>query len=235
MDSKEIIIKAENISKIYKSGEIETIALKRTNFNVYRGEFISIIGPSGAGKSTLLYQLGLLDSPSEGYILLNEVNTTKLSEPEKTALRLDKLGYVFQNYSLLPELNAIDNIKIILIMQGMRAGAAKSKAMQVLDRMGLKNRAKHFPGQLSGGEQQRVSIARAIAHNPDILFADEPTANLDSAASQIIIDYLKELNEAGQTIIMVTHEKQFSDQAKRKIEMKDGHIITDVKITPIDI
>jgi len=225
------MIEAKGLSRTYTTGEVSTYALRDTNLSINKGEFIAITGHSGAGKSTLLYQLGLLDAPSTGTVFLDGIDTSVLSHKKRTQFRLTKLGYIFQNYSLMPELNAVDNVRLLLLMQGVSARDASYKAREVLDRVGLSSRTEHFPSQLSGGEQQRVSIARAIAHDPIIIFADEPTANLDSKTSQVVIDYLKELNEGGQTIVMVTHEQRFSKQAKRLITMEDGYIIDDLHTT----
>ena len=221
------MIKAVNLARSYRVGEVTIDALRPTSIEVAQGEFVAITGPSGAGKSTLLYQLGLLDNPSEGTVFIEDADTSLLSEAEKTKIRLNKLGYVFQDYSLLPELSAHDNVAVLLLMLGMSKKEAYEKAAAVLERLGLGARKDNFPSQLSGGEQQRVSIARAVAHDPVALLADEPTANLDSQTSQQVINYLFELNRNGQTILMVTHEQEYSERARRIITLRDGAIVSD--------
>jgi putative ABC transport system ATP-binding protein len=190
---------------------------------------VAIIGPSGAGKSTLLYQISLLDEPTGGEIELNNLTVTNLSQKEKTKIRLDELGYVFQDYALLPELTAIENVMLPLVMQGLDKTKAKELAASALDEVGLKDKYSFVPSKLSGGQQQRVSIARAISHNPHILFADEPTANLDSANSKLVMESFVKLNKTGQTIIMVTHEKEYAQMASRIIALRDGKIESDIK------
>lgn len=213
--------------KTYGTGELELTVLRDLSFSIDEGDFVAIVGPSGAGKSTLLYQLSLLDDPTSGEIRLGDIETSRFSEAEKTAFRLHNLGYVFQDYALLPELNALENVALPMLMQGMALSAAEEKARRALDRMGLGDRERNLPSQLSGGQQQRVSIARAIAHEPRILFADEPTANLDSASARPVIESFLELHREGQTIIMVTHEEEYAAMAHRIITLKDGMIVSD--------
>ena len=222
------MIRAEKLTKTFGTGELTVVALKHFDAEIKRGEFVAIIGPSGAGKSTLLYQLSLLDDPTEGEVYLDGVNTGSLDEVEKTSFRLHKLGYVFQDYALLPELTAIENVALPMLMQGLSHTDAFKKAEYALSRLALSDKHKNLPGQLSGGQQQRVSIARAIAHEPQILFADEPTANLDSTNARPVMDAFLELNRGGQTIVMVTHEEEYASKASRVISLKDGEIISDV-------
>ena len=217
----------KNLTRSFKDGPIETRVLKGIDLSVPDGEFIAIMGRSGAGKSTLLYQLSLLDEPTSGEIRINGKETHLMSEHEKMLFRLAKFGYVFQDYALLPELTAIENVALPLYMQGVSKSAAEAKAAEALSRVGLGSRLNNLPSQLSGGEQQRVSISRAIAHTPDILFADEPTANLDLESSAIVMNIFKELHAGGQTIIMVTHEEEFSLFAERIIKIDDGKIVSD--------
>lgn len=223
------MIETRNIEKTYVNGPLQQTVLKNINLTIHEGEFISIMGPSGAGKSTLLYQLGLLDHPTSGEIIIDGINTEKLTHDERTNFRLHKLGFVFQDYALLPELTAIENVSITLFMQGVPQAEADKMSAEALTNVGLGGRLHHLPSQLSGGEQQRVSVARAIAHNPKILFADEPTANLDSERSLEIMDIFRKLNKAGQTIIMVTHEPEFATFTERTVNLKDGSIVSDIK------
>ena len=218
------MIDAHDITRVFKKGTVETHALRGVSLEVTDGEFVAIVGKSGAGKSTLLYQLSLLDTPSSGTIIINETDALTLKGGARTTFRLNYLGYVFQDYALLPELTAEENILLPLMMQGFSASDARARAVEVLTRLGLEARTTWRPSQLSGGEQQRVSVARAIAHSPLILFADEPTANLDSVTSKVLLEYLEELNKAGQTIVMVTHELEYAQRAHRIIEMSDGVI-----------
>ncbi len=219
------MIEAKNITKKFKIGTAETTILKGVNLTVDSGEFVSIMGRSGAGKSTLLYQLGLLDHQNDGVITINGVNTTNLSSNQRVHFRLMELGYVFQDYAILPELTAVENTMVPLLMQGYSQKQAKKIALEALEKMGLEHKKDNVPGQLSGGEQQRVSIARAIAHKPKILFADEPTANLDSETGLAVIKIFLELHKEGQTIIMVTHEPEYGNMTERIIRLSDGQII----------
>lgn len=223
------MIRASKLFKKYGTGELELTVLKDINLEIQTGEFVAIIGPSGAGKSTLLYQISLLDIPSSGQIIIDDIDTSTLGETEKTSLRLHKLGYVFQDYALLPELTALENVALPMIMQGLTKKAAYEKANKALGRVGLDDKLPNLPSQLSGGQQQRVSIARAIAHDPHILFADEPTANLDSASSDMVMQSFLKLHADGQTIIMVTHEEEFANKARRVITLRDGIIVSDIK------
>jgi len=223
------MIIAKNLIKKYGKGELELTVLRDLNLEIKEGEFVAIVGPSGAGKSTLLYQLSLLDEPTGGEIFIDKIRTSELSIAEKTSLRLNKLGFVFQDYALLPELTSAENVALPMIMQGMTKSDAMKKAEQALARIDLAQKKNNLPSQLSGGQQQRVSIARAIAHDPHILFADEPTANLDSISARPVMEAFLNLHKEGQTIIMVTHEEEYASQAHRVISLKDGQIISDTK------
>ena len=226
MTKKPLMIHAEGITKSFTDGSTVTQVLKGIDLSVKTGEFVAVMGRSGAGKSTLLYQLSLLDSPTSGTISLDSVIVDTLSNSEKTRFRLQKLGYVFQDYSLLPELTALENIMVPLLMQGVSKKESRTRAEVALSSVGLVERANNLPPELSGGEQQRVSIARAITHKPKIIFADEPTANLDSFSSRLVMDIFKKLNkEDGLTIVMVTHEEEYGKMADRIIKLSDGLVV----------
>lgn len=220
------IIKATQIKKSFTDGQTVTEVLKGIDLEVNEGEFVAIMGRSGAGKSTLLYQLSLLDTPTSGSISLDGHTVDNLSTREKTKFRLHTLGYVFQDYSLLPELTAEENIMVPLLMQGLSRDTARKRAQEVLKSVNLEHRKDNTPAELSGGEQQRVSIARAITHKPKILFADEPTANLDSFSSKIVMEIFERLNkEDGLTIVMVTHELEYGKLADRIVKLSDGMVV----------
>lgn len=222
------MIVAKDLIKIFKSGSNETTVLKKLSFEIPHGQFVAITGRSGSGKSTLLYQLGLLDRPTSGALTIHGTNVIQMSSEERTDFRLHELGYIFQDYALVPVLTAMENVMVPLLMQGETQKAAEEKSTQALDRMGIIDKINSLPSQLSGGQQQRVSIARAIAHNPKIIFADEPTANLDSETSETVLKAFSEINKTGQTIIMVTHERDYAKLADRVITLSDGNIISDV-------
>jgi putative ABC transport system ATP-binding protein len=224
------MIEVKKLNKIYQIGEIKNHVLKDIDLEIESGEFVSIVGKSGAGKSTLLYQLSLLDTPTSGDIIYEGKNTSEFNKNKRVAFRLNELGYIFQDYALLPELTATENVILPLLMLGQEKDRAIKTAQKTLAKLGLKDRVDNLPSQLSGGEQQRVSIARAIAQEPKILFADEPTANLDIATSEEVLKILTELNKNGQTIVMITHEIEYADLAKRKITLSDGKIISDKKL-----
>jgi len=222
------MIEAKNLSKIFQSGDSQIIAINNLTFSVPQGQFLAVTGKSGSGKSTLLYQLGLLDIPTSGEVFIDGTEYTKESENARTLSRLNDLGYIFQDYAILPSLTALENTMLPLLMQGYDKKEAKELAKKALDKVGLLDRMNNLPSGLSGGQQQRVSIARAISHDPKIIFADEPTANLDSETSSHVMDAFVKLNKEGQTIIMVTHEKEYAELAHRVITMADGNIISDV-------
>lgn len=221
------MITIKNISKIFQSGEDEIRAVDDVSFAIPEGQFVAITGRSGSGKSTLLYQLGLLDRPTSGTITIDGIDVTALSDNDQTMLRLHTLGYIFQDYAILPTLTALENVMVPLLMQGIDQSTANKKAAAALARIGLGDRMHNLPGQLSGGQQQRVSIARAIGHDPKIVFADEPTANLDSETSESVLKAFLELNRDGQTIIMVTHEREYAALTHRIITLGDGKLIGD--------
>lgn len=223
------IINVKNLIKSFKSGDGELTVLNDISFSVEEGEFFSIIGRSGSGKSTLLYQLGLLDHPNSGSIFIDGVDVSALDLDERTDFRLRELGYVFQDYALVPELTAIENTVAPLLMQGIERDEAYAKAKAALEKVKLDSRLDNLPSKLSGGEQQRVSIARAIAHDPKIIFADEPTANLDSETADAVMKTFLDLNSNGQTIVMVTHEPEYARLTKRAVRLGDGKILADGK------
>ncbi len=216
------MIKAVNLKKTY-TGRVPTPALKGVSFEVKNKEFIAIMGRSGSGKSTLLHQLGLIDIPTEGQIFINETDVIKLSDSEKTKYRLQNLGYVFQEYALIAELTALENVYLPALALGNNHDGYIQRAKEMLEVVGLGERVDHYPNELSGGEQQRVAVARALINKPKILFADEPCANLDSISSKVILELFRKLNrELGQTIVMVTHEPEDEKFVDRVIWMKDG-------------
>ena len=220
------MLETKNIVKTYKSGDVETSVLKGVNFKANDGEFIAIMGRSGAGKSTLMYQMSLLDEPTSGEVIISGQQGGEMNEKEKAAFRLNKFGYVFQDYALLPELTALENVAIPLLMQGHEQKKAFFLATDALERVGLGKRLGNLPSQLSGGEQQRVSISRAIAHKPSVLFADEPTANLDRISSSMVMKIFEDLHRQGQTIIMVTHEEEYGRLAERVVYLDEGMVVS---------
>lgn len=222
------MIEAKNLTKIFKSGESKIIALNKLSFKVPEGQFLTITGKSGSGKSTLLYQLGLLDLPTSGEVFIDGLECTELHENMRTSARLNDLGYIFQDYAILPSLTALENTMVPLLMQGYSMAEAEKKSKIALEKVGILDRMNNLPSALSGGQQQRVSIARAIAHSPKIIFADEPTANLDSETSHQVIEAFVKLNQEGQTIVMVTHEDEYAKLAHRTITLSDGEIVSDV-------
>lgn len=227
------MIEVKNLVKTFKDGDRETRVLKGIDLKVGDGEFVAIMGRSGAGKSTFMYQISLLDEPTDGDVVIEGRSTREMSQGEEIKFRLEKFGYVFQDYALLPDLTAVENVMIPLLMQGMSAHEAGTVAAASLMRVNLGHRLHNLPSQLSGGEQQRVSIARAIAHKPKVLFADEPTANLDRQSSATVMELFKELHATGQTIIMVTHEEEYAKFAQRIIKLDEGKILSDVRQEPM--
>lgn len=222
------MITVQDITRIFTIGDNTLTALKKISFTVPSGQFLAITGMSGSGKSTLLYQLSLLDTPNQGIVTIDDIDTSILTSEKKISFRLKNLGYIFQDYAILPMLTAIENVMMPLLMQGIDERVAQKRAKDALMKVDLQDKLHNLPSQLSGGQQQRVSIARAIVHNPKILFADEPTANLDSESSKKILDIFLDLHRQGQTIIMVTHESEYAKLAQRNIELKDGIIINEV-------
>lgn len=219
------MLSAKNLTKIYKQGKIETPALIDVSFKIDTGEMIALMGKSGSGKSTLLHQLGLIDQPNSGKIIINNHEVINASEKNRSKLRLETLGYVFQEYALIPELTALENVYLPAMMLRKKRVDFKQKATELLELVGLGGRLKHLPRELSGGEQQRVAIARALINNPKIIFADEPTANLDSSSAAVVMDTLRNLNKKlGVSIIFVSHNPDDKKYADRIIYLKDGRL-----------
>ena len=223
------MIQIENLGKTFRTEEVETIALQDINLRIDDGEFVAIMGPSGCGKSTLLNIIGLLDNPSEGSYLLNGQEVARLTEDERTGLRRGTIGFVFQSFNLIDEMTVYENVELPLIYAGVPAKERRERVEALLDRMKMSHRAKHYPQQLSGGQQQRVAIARAVVTRPQLILADEPTGNLDSAHGKEVIGLLAELNQEGTTIVMVTHNSHDAASARRVIHLFDGHIVTETE------
>ena len=223
------MIKVTELSKIFRTEEIETTALNGVSFEIKKGEFVAIMGPSGCGKSTLLNILGLLDNPSSGSYELMGQEVAQLKERDRTKFRKGNIGFVFQSFNLIDELNVFENVELPLKYLNMSASERKQCVTAMLKRMNISHRAQHFPQQLSGGQQQRVAIARAVISNPNLVLADEPTGNLDSKNGKEVMDLLTELNSEGTTIVMVTHSPKDASMAQRTINLFDGRIVSDVR------
>ena len=224
------MIEVNNLQKIFRTEEVETWALNDVAFNVADGEFVAIMGPSGCGKSTLLNILGLLDNPTKGSYKLQGVEVADLDENHRTDLRKGVIGFVFQSFNLIDELNVRENIELPLLYMGVPAKERRRRAEEVMERMNISHREKHFPNQLSGGQQQRVAIARAVIAGPKLILADEPTGNLDSVNGQEVMNLLKELNQQGTTIVMVTHSRHDASYANRIINLFDGSIVKELPL-----
>lgn len=224
------MIKLQNIKKVFRTEEVETWALREVSLEVEEGEFVAIMGPSGCGKSTLLNILGLLDNPTEGTYLLNGRDVSTLKENNRTDIRKGVIGFVFQSFNLIDELNVYENIELPLLYMGTPAKERRRRIEAVMDRMAISHRRNHFPSQLSGGQQQRVAIARAVLPNPKIILADEPTGNLDSKNGREVMALLSELHREGTTIIMVTHSQHDASFADRIVKLHDGEIADQVEL-----
>jgi len=221
------MIKTNQLVKIFRTEEVETTALNNVNLQVEKGEFVAIMGPSGCGKSTLLNIVGMLDNPTSGQYFFEDVEVSKFRENQRTNIRKGKIGFVFQSFNLIDELNIYENVELPLLYIKMSGRERRQKVTAVLDRLNITHRGKHFPQQLSGGQQQRVAIARAVVANPKLILADEPTGNLDSANGEEVMELLSGLNNEGTTIIMVTHSPTDAEKAHRIIHLFDGHIVTE--------
>lgn len=222
------MIKTENLQKIFRGEDIETWALTEVNIEIEAGEFVAVMGPSGCGKSTLLNILGLLDNPTSGQYYLNGTDVSQFTENKRTNLRKGVIGFVFQSFNLIDELNVYENIELPLLYMKIPASERKQRVKEAMHRMAISHRHKHFPQQLSGGQQQRVAIARAVVANPKLILADEPTGNLDSKNGQEVMDLLTELNRDGTTIVMVTHSRHDAGFADRIINLFDGKVVPEV-------
>ena len=221
------MLKLHNISKIYRTDEVETAALDTVNIEIADGEFVAIMGPSGCGKSTLLNLIGMLDSPTSGEYVFGDQDIASYSESQLANLRKHNIGFIFQSFNLIDELTVFENIELALLYHNISSAERKQKVERIMDKVGIAHRAKHMPGQLSGGQQQRVAVARAIVGNQRLILADEPTGNLDSAHGQEVMHMLQTLNDEGTTIIMVTHSAAHADYAKRVINLFDGKVVTE--------
>jgi putative ABC transport system ATP-binding protein len=224
------MIKTEKLAKVFRTDEVETHALSDVSIEIKEGEFVAVMGPSGCGKSTLLNILGLLDNLSDGKYYLNETDVSKFSESARTKLRKGVIGFVFQSFNLIDELNVYENIELPLLYMGIPSSERKKRVNQAMERMQITHRAKHFPQQLSGGQQQRVAIARAVVANPKLILADEPTGNLDSKNGLEVMNLLTELNKEGTTIVMVTHSQHDAGFAGRILNLFDGQLVTETRL-----
>ena len=225
------MIKITDLEKYYATEEVRTIALNKLSFQVQEGEFVAVMGPSGCGKSTLLNILGLLDDPDGGSFIFNGIEVAGFNERKRADLRKHNIGFVFQSFNLIEELTVFENVELPLIYTGVKPAERKKRVDEVLEKMQIMHRRKHFPQQLSGGQQQRVAVARAVVNNPKLILADEPTGNLDSSNGNEVMDLLTELNEAGTTIIMVTHSEHDAKYSHRIIRMLDGQKVTENVLT----
>jgi len=229
------MLKMEDITKIYRTDFVETHALSKFNLHVASGEFVSIMGPSGSGKSTFLNIAGLLDEFEEGKYFLDGEEVSSLNDARRSKFRNEKIGFIFQGFNLIPDLNVFDNVDVPLRYRGFNKAERGQRIIESLETVGLGGRLQHFPSQLSGGQQQRVAIARALAGNPKLILADEPTGNLDSQMARQIMDLLEEINSSGTTIVMVSHDPQLAGRAHRQVHVLDGKLAeTEVKATPIN-
>ncbi len=225
----QMIIEAQKVQKIYRSGQLRVEALRSIDMTVVKGEMVAIMGPSGCGKTTLLNCLAGLDTIDEGDIFIQGDNLRDLSDNERTAYRARHMGFIFQDFNLLPMLNAVENVELPMLISNVPSRKARNRAMEMLDRVGLADRARHRPAELSGGQRQRVTIARALTNNPAIIWADEPTGNLDSESANDVMDLLCRFNrEYGQTLVLVTHALEVGHRANRIIRMQDGNIVTPI-------
>jgi putative ABC transport system ATP-binding protein len=223
------MIKLENLTKVYRTDEIESTALNQVSFEIEKGEFVSVMGPSGCGKSTLLNIIGMLDKPESGSYQFQGTEVSGLNEKGRSSVRKQNIGFIFQNFNLIDELTVFENIELPLIYNKVSASERKQRVNELIDKIGISHRASHFPQQLSGGQQQRVAVARALVTKPPLILADEPTGNLDSSHGNEVMELLCELNEAGTTIIMVTHSSHDASYSGRVINLLDGQVVSEKK------
>ena len=221
------MLKLHDLYKVYRTDEVETVALNGVNLEIDQGDFVAIMGPSGCGKSTLLNIVGMLDNPSQGDYFFFDENIADYSESQRSVLRKKNIGFIFQSFNLIDELNVAENIELALLYHKMSSAERKRRVAETMDRIGIAHRARHMPGQLSGGQQQRVAVARAVVGNQPLILADEPTGNLDSVHGQEVMEMLRSLNEEGTTIVMVTHSPAHADYAHRTVNLFDGYVVTD--------
>jgi len=221
------MIRVKNLKKIYTTEEVETTALNNINLEINEGEFVAVMGPSGCGKSTLLNLLGLLDNPTEGEYFIYDEEVSRYSERKRANIRKGTIGFVFQSFNLIDELTVFENIELPLLYLGTPKSERKRRVDEVLEKTQISARKKHFPQQLSGGQQQRVAVARAVIANPKVILADEPTGNLDSKHGDEVMQLLSDLNEAGTTIVMVTHSPTYAEYGNRTVHLFDGHVVTE--------
>jgi putative ABC transport system ATP-binding protein len=229
--STQSLLKLDGVTKVFLTDEVETHALSGIHMDIGKGEYVSIAGPSGCGKSTLLSILGLLDSPTDGEYLLNDRPVAGLVASERARVRNREIGFIFQSFNLIGDLSVFENVELPLTYRGMRPAERRQRVEAALERVGMAHRAKHLPSQLSGGQQQRVAVARAVAGEPVILLADEPTGNLDSKSGEAVMDLLRDLHETGATICMVTHDPRYARHAERGIRLFDGRVVEDQMAT----
>jgi putative ABC transport system ATP-binding protein len=221
------MLKLDHIAKIYQTSDVQTHALDGVSMEIQAGEFVAVMGPSGCGKSTLLNVLGLLDNPSSGHYVFFGENVSRYSEPQLTQVRRRGVGFIFQSFNLIDDLNVMQNVEVSLLYRGISAGTRRTKIAAALESVGLTHRAKHMPYQLSGGQQQRVAIARALVAEPKVILADEPTGNLDTENGNSVMDLLSRINAAGTTLVMVTHSLVHAARAQRTIKLLDGHVVSE--------
>jgi len=229
------LIKLEGVNKVFYTEELETHALSGVHLDIHKGEYVSIAGPSGCGKSTLLSLIGLLDTPTGGKYWLNGRPVEELKLGERSRIRNREVGFIFQSFNLIGDLNVFENVELPLTYRGMPSAERKQRVQQALERVGMAHRVKHYPSQLSGGQQQRVAVARALVGDPAVLLADEPTGNLDSKNGEAVMDLLSELHHAGSTIVMVTHDPRFARNAERTVHLFDGRIVDEATAVEEDI
>jgi len=221
------MLKLHNLFKVYRTDEVETVALNGVNLEIAQGDFVAIMGPSGCGKSTLLNIIGMLDNPSEGNYFFFDEDVAPYSEAQRSVIRKQNIGFIFQSFNLIDELTVAENIELALLYHNMPGAERKERVAAVMDRMGIAHRAGHMPGQLSGGQQQRVAVARAVVGDQPLILADEPTGNLDSVHGQEVMELLRSLNKEGTTIVMVTHSPAHADYAHKTVNLFDGHVVTE--------